>query len=306
MGAQGFTERGCQRRDDTAVLDTREQKVRTTSHWWNRSALTASDPRSTKLRDDPVDGVLGMSSESRLGTSGPEALSEPLAWSEDPLTAWARSVWTAGDLLPIAQSFAPGAEEFIARLALCAGESVLDVVISFDVGDAESLPYADGQFDTTVTMFGAMFAYRPERAAAELIRVTRRGGRVAMANWTPEGLIGKLLRVHTALVPTPPGVPSPLGWGEADAVSAHFRGRVSSVSCTRRTLELRFPFPPAGVTELLATCYGPTITTLRATDPDGASRLREELTRLFQQHNLANNGTTTVSGEYLDVLARVA
>jgi hypothetical protein len=76
--------------------------------------------------------------------------------------------------------------------------------------------------------------------------------------------------------------------------------------CTQRTLELRFPFPPSAVTELFATCYGPTVTTLRATDPNGASRLRSELTALFQEHNLATDNSTVVRGEYLDVLARVA
>ncbi len=268
------------------------------------------------------------------------------AWSEDPLTARARSAWAAGDFLPIARSFAAGAEEFIARLALRPGESVLDVacgtgnlaipaaragarvsgidiapnliaqarleartagcVIAFEVGDAEALPYDDGQFDNTVTMFGAMFAYRPERAAMELVRVTRPGGRVAMANWTPEGFIGRMLRAHTALVSPPLGVPSSLEWGRTEVVRARFNGGLTSLSCTKRTLELRFPFPPAAVTELFATCYGPTVTTLRATDPDGASRLRDELTRLFQQHNLATDGTTAVAGEYLDVQARVA
>ena len=94
--------------------------------------------------------------------------------------------------------------------------------IAFEVGDAESLPYVDGQFDTTVTMFGAMFAYRPARAAAELLRVTRPGGRVAMANWTPEGFIGQMLRAHAAIVPPPPGVPSPLEWGKEDVVRARF------------------------------------------------------------------------------------
>jgi SAM-dependent methyltransferase len=279
-------------------------------------------------------------------SSGSTTRAEVPAWSEDPLTARARSVWTSGDFLPIARSFAPGAEEFIARLALRPGESVLDVAcgtgnlaipaaragarvtgidiapnliaqarleartvgcaISFEVGDAEALPYIDGQFDTTMTMFGAMFAYRPARAAAELLRVTRPGGRVAMANWTPEGFIGQMLRVHTSLVPPPSGVPSPLGWGEEDVVRQRLGDRVSFLSCTKRTLELRFPFPPAAVTELFATCYGPTVTTLRATDPDGSSRLREGLTRLFQQFNRASDGTTAVAGEYLDVQARVA
>ena len=287
-----------------------------------------------------------MSSESTPSARGFRTRSEVPAWSEDPLTARARKIWTSGDFLPIARSFAPGAEEFIARLALRRGESVLDVAcgtgnlalpaaragarvtgidiasnliaearleartaghaIAFEVGDAESLPYVDDQFDTTVTMFGAMFAYRPGRAAAELLRVTRPGGRVAMANWTPEGFVGKMLRAHTAAVPPPSGVPSPLGWGQEDVVQARFCAGVRSLTCTRRTLELRFPFPPAAVTEVFATCYGPTVTTLRATDPDGASRLREELTRLFQEHNLANDGTTVVAGEYLDVQARVA
>lgn len=287
-----------------------------------------------------------MSLESQSTAAGAAAQAEATAWSEDPLTARARSVWTAGNFLPIAKSFAPGAEEFIARLALGRGESVLDVAcgtgnlaipaawagarvtgidiapnliaearheasaagceIEFDIGDAEALPYADGKFDTTVTMFGAMFAYRPARAAAELLRVTRSGGRVAMANWTAEGFVGQMLRIHTAIVPPPPGIPSPLGWGDEETVRERLGQGVTSFVGTRRTLELRFPFPPAAVTELFATSYGPTVMTLRATDPAGSSRLRDELTRLFQRYNLATDGTTVIAGEYLDVQVRVA
>lgn len=287
---------------------------------------------------------MAFESPTRSRLSGPQG--EVPAWSEDALTARARAVWTGADFHPIARSFAPGAEEFIARLGVQPGEAVLDVAcgtgnlaipaaragatvtgidiasnllaqarldaraanctVQFDVGDAEALPYASGQFDTTVTMFGAMFAYRPERAAAELLRVTRAGGRVAMANWTPEGFVGEMLRVHAGVVSPPAGVPSPLEWGREPKVRERFGDKVRAVDCTRRTLELRFPFPPAAVTELFATCYGPTVATLKAADPDGASRLRSELTRLFQQHNLATDGTTAVSGEYLDVQAWVA
>jgi hypothetical protein len=139
-----------------------------------------------------------------------------------------------------------------------------------------------------------------------MLRVTRSGGRVAMANWTPEGLVGSMLRAHTTLVPPPPGVPSPLEWGREGIVRARFGDHVTSLTCTRRPIELRFPFPPAAVTELFATCYGPTVATLRATDPRGASQLREELTRLFRQHNRAADGSTVLVGEYLDVQARVA
>ncbi|HEY9382145.1 MAG TPA: class I SAM-dependent methyltransferase [Gemmatimonadales bacterium] len=287
-----------------------------------------------------------MLSESILRAGGPGVPGEASGWFEDPLTELARSVWTAGDFLQIARSFAPAAEEFIARLSLCPGESVLDVacgtgnlaipaaragarvigidiapnliadarvearaarcVIDFEVGDAESLPYGDDRFDATVTMFGAMFAFRPERAAAELVRVTRPGGRVAMANWTPEGFIGKLLRIHTAVVPAPDGVPSPLAWGDPDVVHARLGDRIATLICTRRTLELRFPIPPAAVTELFAACYGPTVAALRATDRRGSERLRGELTWLFNDHNLADDGTTVVASEYLDVRARVA
>lgn len=274
------------------------------------------------------------------------ATGEVRAWSEDPLTARARAIWTSGDFLPIAKSYEAGAEDFVARLGIAPGESVLDVAcgtgnlaipaaragaqvtgidiapnliaaarqearragvaVTFDVGDAEALPVGDGQFDTTMSMFGAMFAFRPERVAAELLRVTRPGGRIVMANWTPGGFVGRMLRVHAAVAPPPAGIPSPLAWGDEDTVRARLEAGASGLVCTVRTLALRFPFGPAGVTELFAACYGPTVATLKATDPAGGSRLRADLTRLFDRYNTATDGTTTVVGEYLEVQARVA
>lgn len=285
-----------------------------------------------------------MSSERTAGSYATQ--DEVAAWSEDPLTARARAIWGGADFLPIARSFEPGAVEFIARLDLQPEESVLDVAcgtgnlalpaaragarvfgidiapnliaqaklaartakldVDFEVGDAEALPYDSGQFDTTVTMFGAMFAPRPERAAAELVRVTRRGGRIAMANWTPGGFIGDLLRAHVAEVPPPTGMPSPLLWGDEDTVRGRFGDRVRDLVCVRRTIEFRFAFPPAAVTELFATCYGPTVATLKAAGPDGRQRLRDKLTRLWQKHNLVTGDATVVTSEYLDVQARVA
>src|SRR6185369_15743735 len=131
--------------------------------------------------------------------------------------------------------------------------------IHFEVGDAESLPYTDGRFDTTVSMFGAMFAYRPERAVAELLRVTKPGGRIAMANWTAEGFIGNMLRAHVAVVPPPPGIPSALAWGNEETVRTRFGDRVAELSLTRRMMTLAFAFPPAAVVELFAASYGPTV-----------------------------------------------
>ena len=204
------------------LISTPEQEIGTSSHFPQHPSIAQLVTRDTGPRWYPLMEEWHVSES--VPAAGSRTSKEVRAWSEDPLTARARSVWTSGDFLPIARSFAPGAEEFITRLGLRPGEVVLDVAcgtgnlaipaalagarvsgidiapnliaeaqlearaagvaIAFEVGDAESLPYLQGQFDTTVTMFGAMFAYRPERAAAELLRVTRPNGRVAMANWT--------------------------------------------------------------------------------------------------------------------------
>ena len=263
-------------------------------------------------------------------------------WSEDVLTARTRTIWSGPDFLPIARSFEGGAQEFVRRLGLQPGERVLDVAcgtgnlaipaaregarvsgvdiapnliatarreaeragveVAFEVGDAESLPYPDGRFDTVVSMFGAMFAPHPERAADELLRVTRSGGRIVMANWTPGGLIGDLLRAHTAVALPPAGLASPLLWGDDAAVRARFAGRYASLTCTPREIELRFALPPEGVTELFATNYGPTVTALKVIAPEDRHRLRESLTALWRAANRSTMGNTVVVGEYLEVV----
>jgi SAM-dependent methyltransferase len=272
-------------------------------------------------------------------------MSSPIV-AEDPLTTRARTIWSGADFLPIARSFAPGAAEFIARRGLRKGEAVLDVAcgtgnlaipaalagatvtgvdiaanliahardearaagveIRFETGDAESLAYEDDTFDATVTMFGAMFAFRPAKAAAELLRVTRPGGRIAMANWTPGGFIGQLLQAHVAVVPPPAGVPSALLWGDETVVRERFGPGASAISCTPRTIELCFPMPPQAVADLFASNYGPTVATLKAADAAGGAKLRAELVRLFTEHNRAGSGETAVVGDYLEVEARVA
>ncbi|MFN8442446.1 MAG: class I SAM-dependent methyltransferase [Caldilineaceae bacterium] len=156
----------------------------------------------------------------------------------DPLTARTKATWMAGEVGKIAKGYEPDAAEFVKRLNLKSGNDVLDVACgtgnlsipaartgatvtgidiapnlveqakawasaegldaSFEEGDAEQMPYVDGRFDTVVTMFGAMFAPRPDRTAAELLRVCRTGGRIVMANWTLDGFIGQMFKIaHT-------------------------------------------------------------------------------------------------------------
>jgi SAM-dependent methyltransferase len=252
-------------------------------------------------------------------------------------------MWMAGDFGQIARHIEAGAEEFIARLAPQPGERVLDVAcgsgnlaipaarrgaivtgvdiatnlleqararaaaenltIQFDEGDAEKLPYDDATFDTVVTMFGAMFAPRPELVAAELTRVCRPGGRIAMANWTPEGFVGQMFKVTGKHVPPPPNMPSPLKWGDEETVRERLRDGIADLQLTRRMCEFKYPFPPAEVVETFRLYYGPTQRAFAALDDDAQSALRADLEHLWAEHNQATDGTTQSEGEYLEVVA---
>ena len=260
----------------------------------------------------------------------------------DPLTDRVRATWTAGDFGRIAAGYVDGAAEFIARLALERNERVLDVAcgtgnlaipaaragatvtgvdiapnliaqaksraadeslpITFEVGDAEQLPYESDTFDTTVTMFGAMFAARPEYAASELLRVARPGGRIAMANWTPTGFIGQMLKTTVAYVPPPAGVPSPLLWGSEDIVRTRLGAGVSSLALTRRLIIFEYPFGPEQVVNEFRLWYGPTLRAFGALDEERRTAFRRDLEHLWWEHNRANDGTTRVESEYLEVV----
>ena len=174
--------------------------------------------------------------------------------------------------------------------------------MNFDGGDAEQLPYADASFDVVMTMFGAMFAPRPETAAAELVRVCRPGGRIAMANWTPAGFIGQMFKATAAHVP-PPGIPSPLLWGDEATAGERLRDGAADTRFTRRTISFRLPMTPEQTVEYFRAWYGPTLRAFAALDEAGQAALRRDLTSLWSEHNRATDGTTRVESEYLEVLA---
>ena len=209
-----------------------------------------------------------------------------------------RGMWIAGDFGEIAKSIETGAEEFVARLDLKPGTKVLDVATGtgnlaipaaktgatvtgidiapnlieqaidrakaegveakFEVGDAEALPYDDGSFDVVITMFGAMFAPRPDVTASELKRVCKSGGLIAMANWTPEAFTGQMFKTGAKHVPPPPGMPSPVQWGSEDTVRERFAEGISDLKLERRKIIFTYPFGPTEVVEHFRKYFGPT------------------------------------------------
>jgi ubiquinone/menaquinone biosynthesis C-methylase UbiE len=179
------------------------------------------------------------------------------------------------------------------------------LAMRLDVGDAEALPYADGEFDTAISMFGAMFAARPERAASELLRVVRPGGRIAMANWTPTSFIGEMLRTTSRFSPPAAGVPSPLLWGNEQYVRERLGDGLSALTLTRRIITFEFAMDPAAVVNEFIRWYGPTLRAFASLDETGKADLRRELETLWLDHNRADDGTTRVQSEYLEVMGVV-
>jgi SAM-dependent methyltransferase len=268
---------------------------------------------------------------------------------EDVLTGRNRATWTAGDFDRIAAGYAAGAAAFVERVGVKIGDNVLDVAtgtgnlaipaarlggivtgidiapnlvaiararaaaqkidIVFDEGNAESMPYETGAFKTVMSMFGVMFVPRPERALAELLRVTRPGGRIALASWTPGGFIGKVFKAHAAHVPPPAGVPSPLAWGDEAQMRERlesFAGGIRNVTFTKRTIAFAFPITPGGVVELFREYYGPSVRTFAALDAAGRASLEAQLVNLWSSRNVGHAGSTYVESEYLEVRLTVA
>jgi len=259
------------------------------------------------------------------------------------LKARIKDTWVSGDYGLIAKSIETGAEEFIARLSVRPGTQVLDVACGngnlaiaaartgaavtgvdiapnlleqarsraasegltaqFDEGDAEQLPYPDAAFETVVSMFGVMFAPNPETATVELARVCKPGGRVALANWTPAGFAGQLFKIVGAHVAPPPGLRPPTEWGDEAIVRERLREGFVDLQMTKRLCPIRYPFPPSDVVEYFRMYFGPVKNSFEALDAAGQEVLRLDLQQLWSEHNVAEDNSTFVEGEYLEVIA---
>jgi SAM-dependent methyltransferase len=176
----------------------------------------------------------------------------------------------------------------------------LDVV--FETADAEALPYPDGSFDVVVSTFGAMFAPDHRRAARELQRVCRPGGRIGLACWTPEGFLGGLFRTVAVHVPPIPGVASPLLWGKRDYVSSLFEG-AASVACETRTFAFRYRSAQHFV-DVFRAYYGPVFKAFESLDQQRQEALERDLLALLAQSDRGGRPGLVVDGEYLEIVVR--
>lgn len=262
----------------------------------------------------------------------------------DAIKARMKATWMDGDYARFAKYMEPGAREIFRQWDIAAGERLLDVgcgsgqlvipaaeggvratgidiasnlieegrlraraqglEIRFDEGDAEQLPYRDGEFDVVTSLIGAMFAPRPERVARELARVCRPGGRLFMANWTPTSMPGRMFQRVAEFVPPPPDVPSPALWGNEDTVRERLADDFEDIRLTRKFYPLWiYPFSVSELVEYFQRNFGPVRKAFAALDEARGKSLRKALEANFSAHNLATDGTVWMAGEYLEIAA---
>jgi SAM-dependent methyltransferase len=173
--------------------------------------------------------------------------------------------------------------------------------IKFQVADAEALPFADGSFDVALSTFGAMFTPQHGKTAQELLRVVRSGGRIGMANWTPEGFIGQLFRLIGRYVPPPAGVQSPALWGTEPHLVELFGPRAADIRCERRDFNFRYRSAEHWI-EIFRNFYGPTHKAFAALDPERQAGLTADLVELLEGLNIGGTNSLVVPGEYLEVV----
>jgi ubiquinone/menaquinone biosynthesis C-methylase UbiE len=256
-----------------------------------------------------------------------------------------RQTWANGDFHEIARHNAVMAERLCPAVELRAGERVLDVAcgtgtaalvaarhycevtgidfvpalleragtraqaegydLELRVADAQELPFDDDRFDVVLSIYGVQFAPNQQRAANELLRVCRPGGRLALASPMPVGWSGDLFSIHARYAPPPPGVPSPLRWGTEEGVRELLGHGVSQLTSRPRPA-LQYYYSVEHAVEVFSTWFGPTLSALHRTEPPQRVELLDELAQVFHRYNRATDGTAMVENTYLEIVAVVA
>ena len=172
--------------------------------------------------------------------------------------------------------------------------------IAFQEGDAEALAFEDASFDVVLSTFGVMFTPNQELAASELMRVCRKGGKIGMANWTPESFIGQLFKTIGKFVPPAPGVKSPLLWGTRAHLEMLF-GPKAIVAAESKNFVFRYKSPKHWI-ETFRTYYGPVVKAFENIDAEARKALEADLYALLDKFNIAKDGTLVIPSEYLEVV----
>jgi SAM-dependent methyltransferase len=252
-----------------------------------------------------------------------------------------QGAWSSGDYAVIGATLQIVGEDLCEALDLRAGQKVLDVAagngnvtlaaarrwcevtstdyvpallergriradadglrINFREADAEALPFADQSFDAVVSTFGVMFTPHQDKAAAELVRVCRSGGKIGLANWTPGGFIGRVFKIIGKHLPPPAGVKSPLLWGTRASIEEMFGADAAAIVAQPRDFMFRYRSAEHWL-DMFKTYYGPMLKTFAALAPDGQAALRDDLFALIREFNRSGDATMVVPGEYLEIV----
>ena len=173
--------------------------------------------------------------------------------------------------------------------------------VDFREADAENLPFPDASFDVAMSTVGVMFAPDHARCASEMLRVVRDGGRIALANWTPEGFVGQLFKTIGAHVPPPAGVQSPALWGTESHLQQLFGDRAANIQATRKVFNFRYASPEHWL-QVFRDFYGPTFKAFAALDPAGQQALEKDIFAVLDRFNIAGAASLVVPGEYLEIV----
>lgn len=252
-----------------------------------------------------------------------------------------QNAWASGDYAVVGTTLQIVGEELCEALDVRAGQTVLDVAagngnaslacarrwcdvvstdyvlsllqrageraaaeglqIEFCEADAEALPFPTGTFDVVVSTFGVMFTPDQDRAAAEMIRVCKPGGKIGLANWTPESFVGQLFKIIGKYVPPPPGVASPALWGTPARIDELFGSTASAIETQRRSFVFRYRSPEHWL-EVFRVYYGPMLKAFAALDSSAQAALHDDLIALIRQFNRSGDGTVIAPSEYLEIV----